>query len=1827
LLCLLLTANAFATDYYVSTTGNDATNDGRSVESPYATIQKAADAAVPGDVVYVLAGTYREQVEIKSNGVTFRPYGSDEVTLNGADLMLNWTPVAGATYQTTMDWNLTQTWGSNQVFQDGVMINLARWPDQTSTDLVKPTNGVAEDVIVAPKSGGNYGNWIEIKDNDFNDPAARWVGAKIWINLSRLGSGLDGQGWTGTVKAINGTTIRVEGVSARPSNEAWGFGKGTEYFMFDPLPAAVEATGGVDALLGPGEWWKNGNTLYVKTRSGAAPASDPAETSNLIEAKRRYFAFWPAAGNRSGYTIQDFNLFGCAITTDRNAISSRRIADEAHDITLSGLTVKYPSHLISMAGNWQDEHYNFTGIVLSGRNNVLKDSDISLSATSAISFSGANNKLLNNRIHETNYMCSNSGAVNTGFVCMDSEIAYNKIWNTTMMGINIKFFKGSNPEVKHTARVHHNEIFDFMRRSHDSSAIDVVGSDLQWARIDHNVIYNTLADARVGTRKYGIYLDYGGGGVNRIRATVDHNVVWDVNNPMTVNTGWDVHIFNNVFMAVVDRIDHKEEKSTALTITLKLGEAVNAGKNIRVYNNILNEEPYLSQGPNPFISILNNITDARGEKLAELFVDATNPVMSARDYHLKETAAAAIDKGVSVEEFTQNYAQDAAVQGVTDLGAYEWGTFLAGPDTEAPAVPAADKFVVSEKGASSFRLRWEPSADNVGVAFYEVYTNGKLFKQTGDTTLLVDGLTLSTTYHVAVMAIDGSGNRSELSSTLEVKTILNNITLAQTTTAPVVDGAKDAAWGETLPVANVLSTAPASAADASGGWTSLWDANNLYIYIDANDDENVVDSGNSWWEDDHIELYIDADGSRPNGYTNMQFQYAVRRGANAIIDAKPWFNRSIANIQVANVEKPNGEGYTVEIKIPFANLGVAAEAYKFIGIDVQIGDDDNGGSEDTRLGWFSTLNNVHQNPSLMALAQLVEAGKTDDIKPTVPTNLKASAVTPNGFTISWAASADNFAVLSYEVFVNGNLVATPSGTSLTLPELTEGTPYAVQVKAKDRFGNLSEPSSVLHVMTPTRDSGVRYEAELAGLTAGTMTVSSAESGFSGTGYVMQSPTVGAAITFAVNVPKAGAYPVVLRYSGNSRFVPYVNGTAMTEIRLSGTPTPNDWTDFTVLMTLKAGANTIMYRYESGDNFRRGNLDYILLYPVAGADSEAPGVPADVTVSNITHTGFTLSWTASTDDSGVAPEYAVYQDGVLAGTTTATTYDVTTLPGTYGMTVKAVDAAGNQSDASDNTPVTTVLRGVVTREVWTNITGTLVSDIPVHTKPASSTAVYSLEDPTLSSSLAQYNNFGQRIRGYIIPSATATYYFYIAADNTGEFWLSTDEQPANKGTAPVAFVKNTKAREWDKELRGQKSAGIALVAGKKYYFEALMKEFDGGNNLSVGWTTDTRNKGIAPIGGDNIEAYVPSVPVVWMMVSPKGAGLTAGETRQIKATIYPGNATNQVIAWTSSNPAVVTVDNAGLVTGAGLGSATVTASVENGKFTAAAEFSVEPPTVKGVVVQEVWRFIGDGRTVASIPLTRTPNIVREITSIEDPTPNLSAWDNDQYGQRIRGYIIPSTTATYYFYIASDDNGQLWLSSDYNPANKGTAPIAHITGNNPPDFNNGGTGQREWQNAAHAAFQKSAGKALIAGKKYYFEALMKERYGFNHLAIGWTTTTNNTGIAVIGSDNIGKYLGEGCAGCRPDAAAESKGQTESLGLKLQPNPADRQVTIDLSGFAGESAVQVKMTDVNGKLFVSQHVELGAGKKQVTVPVSHLAKGLFVVTVQGGKTAKTAKLAITR
>ncbi|MBA4496278.1 chitinase [Paenactinomyces guangxiensis] len=89
------------------------------------------------------------------------------------------------------------------------------------------------------------------------------------------------------------------------------------------------------------------------------------------------------------------------------------------------------------------------------------------------------------------------------------------------------------------------------------------------------------------------------------------------------------------------------------------------------------------------------------------------------------------------------------------------------------------------------------------------------------------------------------------------------------------------------------------------------------------------------------------------------------------------------------------------------------------------------------------------------------------------------------------------------------------------------------------------------------------------------------------------------------------------------------------------------------------------------------------------DTQPPSAPTNLTAPVKTDTSVSLSWTASTDNVGVSG-YNIYKGSELAGTATGTSFTVTGLvPNTlYTFTVKAKDAAGNVSAASNAVTVTT-----------------------------------------------------------------------------------------------------------------------------------------------------------------------------------------------------------------------------------------------------------------------------------------------------------------------------------------------------------------------------------------------------------------------------------------------------------------------------------------------------------------------------------------------------------
>ena len=95
------------------------------------------------------------------------------------------------------------------------------------------------------------------------------------------------------------------------------------------------------------------------------------------------------------------------------------------------------------------------------------------------------------------------------------------------------------------------------------------------------------------------------------------------------------------------------------------------------------------------------------------------------------------------------------------------------------------------------------------------------------------------------------------------------------------------------------------------------------------------------------------------------------------------------------------------------------------------------------------------------------------------------------------------------------------------------------------------------------------------------------------------------------------------------------------------------------------------------------------------------------------------------------------------------------------------------------------------------------------------------------------NYSQWLRGWIVAPETGNYTFWIASDDSSEFWLSTNREMSGK-TLRCAVGNWTSPGQWTKEP-GQRSAPVPLVAGQRYYFEIFHQEGDGGDHLAVAWT--------------------------------------------------------------------------------------------------------------------------------------------------------------------------------------------------------------------------------------------------------------------------------------------------------------------------------------------------------------------------------------------------------
>ncbi|HSX33757.1 MAG TPA: hypothetical protein VLF91_05480 [Candidatus Saccharimonadales bacterium] len=408
------------------------------------------------------------------------------------------------------------------------------------------------------------------------------------------------------------------------------------------------------------------------------------------------------------------------------------------------------------------------------------------------------------------------------------------------------------------------------------------------------------------------------------------------------------------------------------------------------------------------------------------------------------------------------------------------------------------------------------------------------------------------------------------------------------------------------------------------------------------------------------------------------------------------------------------------------------------GTNYRVGYDDNG-TKDTAKGAhyyaFATdplLTNAHYGPLL------------DTQPPSTPTGLAANATYTDTISLSWQSAADYGGVTAYNVYRGGVNVATvTSGTSYNDTGLTEGATYTYSVSAVDASGNESALSTSTSIVVPdstppsapadlSATAASSTEVDLSwtastdnlGMSSYTLSrdgVSLATLPASATTYSDLTTSAQTTYTYTLIASDAAGNPsnpstATITTPANPDSTPpsapanlVATAPAVGEIDLSWDAAIDDtgvtgyqiYRDGSLLTTVGgltsyrdltvASQTTYAYGVVAVDAAGNASAqsDPATITSLLAPDTTPPSAPASLNAVAINAHEIDVSWSPSSDDTGVTG-YTIYRDGQFLASTTGTTYqDVTVNDGTtYSYSVSAFDAANNTSAQSSAFSATT-----------------------------------------------------------------------------------------------------------------------------------------------------------------------------------------------------------------------------------------------------------------------------------------------------------------------------------------------------------------------------------------------------------------------------------------------------------------------------------------------------------------------------------------------------------
>lgn len=228
----------------------------------------------------------------------------------------------------------------------------------------------------------------------------------------------------------------------------------------------------------------------------------------------------------------------------------------------------------------------------------------------------------------------------------------------------------------------------------------------------------------------------------------------------------------------------------------------------------------------------------------------------------------------------------------------------------------------------------------------------------------------------------------------------------------------------------------------------------------------------------------------------------------------------------------------------------------------------------------------------------------------------------------------------------------------------------------------------------------------------------------------------------------------------------------------------------------------------------------------------------------------------------------------------------------------------------------------------------------------------------------------------------------------------------------------------------------LYAGTYYQFVATVKP-DNASIKKLLWTSsdtsvlrvDANGKilavkpGVAVItcksldGGKTATCTVRVLPVepTSVQISPANGTLNYGQSYQLKATVYPVNATDKRVTWASSNPKIVSVSSTGVIRAlTPNATAVITAKTVSGGKVATCTIKVRPLAVTGVALNYTRARLGVGYSGRLIAKVYPTNATNKAVTWKSLNPAIATVDQN-------GIVTGKAAGTTTIYCTTKDGG--------------------------------------------------------------------------------------------------------------------------------------------------------------------------------------------------------------